>query len=272
VEWFINAYETMLDRRPALPFSAQDLYTHSMDMGPKYRRYLRDNDAYSTYLDQLRSAETAMLSAYRAVSTGNAINPTATLQALKDRIDSLMSARTDRYALLYKDELDARIARIRAKENVELAPAFSADISARPLSAEEEYAITEGELDEYEDRLGTTVDWLEKVPGLRIPDSPDEPIGGIFRVIGDIGAMDFFLFGVPTSNPVTREENVIVGIAGEGREVTTGMGHDVGYPVVPLNAPAFKRLGGSTELLGRFLNPVLKKELLGEATAPAPAD
>jgi hypothetical protein len=111
-------------------------------------------------------------------------------------------------------------------------------------------------------QLTTVSNRLARVNGLRIPDSPDGVVEGVYRVEGDIDEIDLFIIGIPGA-PVTREENVLVGVVGTGHEVVTGYGHDMSIPVTPLNAAAVVRLGGTgtRSLNNRFLQPATLADL-----------
>jgi hypothetical protein len=265
-EAFLTAYQTLLNRAPERPFTPQQLYSHSADMGPLYRKYIEDNDGYEDYLEQLRSTEAALWAAFHTAARANVQSSREQVQNLKDRIDGAVSRRTDELALLFRSELDSRVAQIRASEIAQIAPYLSAYQHTQALSLEEEYALGKGDLEDYEN-LGTLTDRLERVPDLRIPDGDDETLGGIRRVVGDIRYRDYFLFGIRGNYPLTVEHNVLVGITGDGHETTTGLsGHTWIYPVVPLNDAAIWQLGQeSLSLEARFLQPVLRKEVLPPA-------
>lgn len=261
VHRYLEAFEHLLASAPSRPFTAEDLYRHSADMGPRYRLYVREHDDYRDYLERLHATETAMRGALERAAR----LPDATTEAVatvQEGIESAVSRRTQQLGLLYLDELDAAVGSIQGREIQRLAPLLGERPGVRALSGQEEAALAGGELSDDRRRLSTVTNRLQRVAGLRIPDSPAGLVDGVFRVEGDIDEVIIVFIGIP-GTPVRAEDNVLVGVTGPGHDVVTGYGDDVSLPVVPLNAAAVARLGGpgTRFLTRRFLRPVRLEEL-----------
>jgi hypothetical protein len=257
----LSAYSHLIDNPPARPFAADAAFRHSMDAGPVYRSYVRDHDDYAHYLLRLQSTEMALRSGLASAAHDAAPDEVTRLRQLSARIESESSRRAQQLGLLYLDELDEIFGRVRQGETEQIVHMLGGE-AVTPLSADEQAAIGRGELEDVAGQLTTVSNRLARVNGLRIPDSPDGVVEGVYRVEGDIDEIDLFIIGIPGA-PVTREENVLVGVVGTGHEVVTGYGHDMSIPVTPLNAAAVVRLGGTgtRSLNNRFLQPATLADL-----------
>jgi hypothetical protein len=195
--------------------------------------------------------------AWRGRTAGPPSPSEATLTA---RIQSVISKR-EKLGLLYLDEVEDRASAIRASEIKVLAPMLGEAEGVNPLSADEKNALQHRELKSHRNEITTITNRLQTVPGLRIPDKPDDIVGGLCMVVGDYDATDLFLFSIPGTT-YTHEDKLLVGVIGPAGEVTTGMGHDEMMYVTPLTAHATEVLGAGTHRFGsRFLAPVTLKEI-----------
>ncbi|MGO4883326.1 MAG: DUF4157 domain-containing protein [Bryobacteraceae bacterium] len=257
----LAAYNQLLDNAPSPP-DVNAVYRGSI----AYEAWVNEHDDYKNYLDRLRSLEIAMQGA-AAREPEKSGPPAPGDLPPQAKVRSAISRRSQQLGYLYVDEYHQMYGAIHDKLADRLAPMLGEPEGVQPLSAEEKAALKRGELKDLSGKLSSITNSLQDVKGLIIPDDPNEPVGGLRRVVGDIDQIDLIIIGIP-GDEVTADQNVLVGIVGAGEEVITGSGHDVTEAVVPLNAAAIERLGGGRRMLGRrFLQYVRLKELLPAAGA-----
>lgn len=272
IEAMLTGYNSLLDQAPARPFTATDIYKNSMMSGVEYRQYVEEHSDYAVYLERLHAVELGLRSAARRVVQAQANEPpTEAASTLQARIQSASSRRSQELGLLFLDELGALTAATREKEIEQLAPMLGQAPDVRLLSPEEQTALKRGELEDYAKQISTISNNLQQVPGLRIPPSPDDPVGGVYRVIGPLETLPLLITEI-SSDYVKREDNVLVGITGPAVEEVAAHGHEDAVPVVPLNAAAMRRLGSRRHVWRSQLSPVLLKELtpLPQPAQPGP--
>jgi hypothetical protein len=253
----LAAYNSMLDQAPSAP-DAGAVYRNSIP----YEKWVKDHDDYKGYLDRLRSIEIAMQAASTRqlepiAPAGPAPLPVAA------QIQAAISKRKDKLGYLYVDEYHQLSGQIEDKQAQQLAMMLGQPEDVKPLTDEEKAALDRGQMEDYQKQLSTVTNQLQNAKGLHIPDKPDEPVGGIRRVVGDYDETDLLIISIPGDN-VPASDNVLVAIVGEGHENTTGShGHVTAYDVVAVNAAAVKRLGPHTRMMNDFvLQPVYLRELL----------
>ena len=163
-------------------------------------------------------------------------------------------------------------ARVRATETRRLAPRLGEAPGTQPLTAEELAALSGGRLEERAAGISTVSNRLDQVQGLRIPASEDEPIGGVFHVVGTIESLPLLITEIPVTT-IREDENILVGRAGASTGSVSPRGHFDMVRVVPLNAAAVNRLGGAgiRSLPDYSLRPVRLRDLAAPAATPAAA-
>ena len=269
VEDTLRAYRALLARAPTHPDAAL-LNRHSEAVAVTYRRFVSEHGDYAAYLQRLQTVETALLRLAERTLGGSGGASAATARDLALRVRAAVSERRDRDGLLFVDELDPVAARVRATETRRLAPRLGEAPGTRPLTAEELAALSGGHLEERAAGITTISNRLDQVQGLRIPDSEDETIGGVFRVVGTIESFPLLITEIPMTT-IREDENVLVGRAGGSLEAVSPRGHFNMLRVVPLNAAAVSRLGGTgaRSLPEYTLTPVRLRDLAASAATPA---
>ena len=275
VEDALRAYRALLARAPAHPDAAL-LHRDSEAVAVTYRRFVAEHGDYAAYLQRLQTVEASLLRlAERALSgSGGATAGTAagTARDLALRVRAAVSERRDRDGLLFLDELDPVAARVRATETRRLAPRLGEAPGTQPLTAEELAALSGGRLEDRAAGISTVSNRLDQVQGLRIPASEDEPIGGVFHVVGTIESLPLLITEIPVTT-IREDENILVGRAGASTGSVSPRGHFDMVRVVPLNAAAVNRLGGAgiRSLPDYSLRPVRLRDLAAPAATPAAA-
>lgn len=268
VDAALAAYEALIAQAPQHPDPAVT-FRSSEAASVTYRAFVAEHADYGRFLERLHAAEMALQSLAAGMRRGAAYGPPTALEAgLPARIRTAMSRRRDQFGLLFLDEIAAVSGASRQRETQTLAPLLGEAPGTRPLTPEEQEALSRGRLEDAGRGLSTVSNRLDQVAGLSVPTAPDGRVGGVYRLSGTIEWTELLITSIP-SVTVAAEENVLVGrTAAPPQRVTSSMGHFNEVQIVPLNAAAVRRLGtGVRRVPEMALQPVMLRDLQPQSTA-----
>ena len=266
----VKAFREALRVQPPLGdgLTPESIASHSEVAATDYPRFVNSHPGYKRGLFRLKTLELAM-----RTSLGQARNlrhdAGTVAPEQEERLSRLISdelaarkERSEEKSFLYLEEIDDRLPKIRAKENIEIAGLLGQKKGVKVLTPAEQEAAAKGELKPL--HLTTIANRLAQVAQLRLPGPEDvkkgkTQVGGIYKVVGDYDRTDLFIIGFGGTE-VEESDNVLVGFVRDRGETTSGLyGHTERIEVTPLNSAAIKLFGGTQ-------NKVLERNLLRPAT------
>jgi Domain of unknown function (DUF4157)/Metallo-beta-lactamase superfamily len=266
----VKAFRAALLLQPPLGdgLTAESIASHSAVAATDYPRFVNSHPDYKRGLLRLRTLELAM-----RISLGQARNlrhdAGTVAPEQEERLNRLISdeqaareERSEEKSFLYLEEIDEKLPKIRATENIEIAGLLGQKKDTKILSPAEQEAAAKGELRPL--HLSTIANRLAQIAQLRFP-SPEEikqgktEVQGIYKVVGLYDPVDLFVISVGGTD-VDESDNVLVGFVRERGETTSGRyGHTTRVEVTPLNQAAINLFGGTQ-------NETLERNLLSPAT------